>query len=114
VVVLGVIAVIVVALCLDSIVKSGIQTVGPQLVKVPITLETIHIGVLSGSAKVKGLVVGNPDGYKSPYAVSVGLAEVGVVVSSALSDKIIIHTIHVESPEISFEGRRGCPSREKD
>lgn len=103
-VLLVMVAVIIVALCLDGIVKTGVQTVGPKLVQVPITLDNIHIGVLSGSAKVKGLVVGNPDGYKSPFAVSVGLAEVSADVASALSDKIVIHAIHVESPEISFEG----------
>ena len=72
--------------------------------QVPITLDSIHIGILSGSAKVKGLVLGNPEGYKTPFAVSVGLAEVSVDVASALSDKIVVHSIHVESPEITFEG----------
>jgi len=107
VVVLGLLAVIIVALCLDGIVKKAVETVGPRLTQVTITLDSIHIGVMSGSAKVKGLVVGNPDGYKTPQAVSVGLAEVSVDVASALSDKIIIHTIHVESPEITFEGGLG-------
>jgi len=106
-VLLVVIALMVVAVFLDGIVKKGVETVGPRLVQVPITLDSIHIGVLSGSATVKGLVLGNPDGYKSPYAVSVGLADVGVDVGSALSDKIVIHTIHLESPEICFEGGLG-------
>ena len=103
-VVLGVIALVVVALFLDGIVKTGVNTVGPAIVKVPLTLDSIHIGILSGSAKVKGLVIGNPEGYKTPNAISVGLAEVSLDVGSALSDKIIIHSVHVESPEITFEG----------
>jgi hypothetical protein len=103
-VVLAVVAVIVVALCLDGIVKKGVETVGPRIAGVPVTLESIHIGVLSGSARVKGLVVGNPEGYKTPFAVSVGVAEVSVDVASALSDKIVVHSIHVEAPEITFEG----------
>jgi hypothetical protein len=106
-VLLVVIALIVAALFLDGIVKTGVQTVGPKIAGVPITLESIHIGVLTGSAKVKGLVVGNPEGYKTPFAVSVGLAEVSVDVASALSDKIVVHSIHVESPEITFEGGLG-------
>ena len=51
-VVLAVVAVIVVALCLDGIVKKGVETVGPRIAGVPVTLESIHIGVLSGSARV--------------------------------------------------------------
>lgn len=101
---LVIIGVIVLATCLDGIVKTGVETVGPKLAQVPITLDSVHIGVMSGSATVKNLVVGNPEGYKTPFAVSVGLAEVGVDIGSALSDKIVIHTIHVESPEITFEG----------
>lgn len=107
VVVLVIIAVGVVALSLDSIVKKGVEVVGPRIVQVPITLDGIHIGVLSGSATVKKLIVGNPDGYKTPFSVSVGVADVSVDIGSALSDKIIIHSIHVESPEITFEGGFG-------
>lgn len=103
-VVLVIAGVIVTAVFLDRIVKTGVETVGPQIVKVPITLNEVHIGLLTGSAKVKSLVVGNPEGYKTPYAISVGLAEVGVNPLSVLSDKIVIRSVHVESPEISFEG----------
>jgi hypothetical protein len=98
---------LVVAFFLDGIVKKGVETVGPQITKVSITLDSIHIGLLTGSAKVKGLVVGNPEGYQSPSAISVGLAEVGVNPFSVLSDKIVVRTIHVESPEITFEGGLG-------
>jgi len=103
-VVLIVIAAIVGAFFLDSIVKKGVETVGPKITKVSIDLDEIHIGLLTGSAKVKGLVVGNPDGYKAPHAISVGLAEIGVNPFTVLSDKIVVHSIHVESPEITFEG----------
>ncbi|MDD5140049.1 MAG: hypothetical protein PHY43_07315 [Verrucomicrobiales bacterium] len=102
--VLVVVGLIVTAAFFDDIVKKGVETVGPQIVKVPITLNKVHIGLLTGSAKVKGLVVGNPEGYKTPYAISVGLAEVGVNPMSVLSDKIVIRSVHVESPEITFEG----------
>src|SRR5277367_2569207 len=42
--VLLVAAVIVVALCLDGIVKKGVEVVGPQITKVSINLDSIHIG----------------------------------------------------------------------
>src|SRR5277367_6760912 len=103
-VVLIVIAAIVVALFLDNIVKAGVETVGPKITGVSVKLDEIHIGLLTGSAKVKGLVVGNPDGYKTPDAISIGLAEVGVNPFSVLSDKIVVRSVHVESPEITFEG----------
>src|ERR1700722_106439 len=96
--VLIVIVTIVAAFFLDGIVKKGVETVGPKITKVSINLDAIHIGLLTGSAKINGLVVGNPDGYKAPQAISVGLAEVGVNPFSVLSDKIVVRSIHVESP----------------
>jgi hypothetical protein len=106
-VVLIIAAVVTVALCLDGIVKKGVEAVGPKITGVSINLDEVHIVILTGSASVKGLVVGNPDGYKMPNAISVGLAEIGVDPTSIFSDKIIVHSIRVESPEITFEGGLG-------
>jgi uncharacterized protein involved in outer membrane biogenesis len=101
----GIVAgVIVVATSLDGIVKKGVETFGPQITKVSVDLEAVHIVLFTGSAKVTGLVVGNPQGYKTPQAINVGVAEVGVNPFSILSDKIVIRTVHVVSPEITFEG----------
>lgn len=102
--VLAVIALIVVAVFLDGIVKKGVETVGPKITGVSVKLDEMHIGLLTGSASIKGLVVGNPEGYKAPAAISVGLAEVSVSPLSIMSDKIVVRSIHVESPEITFEG----------
>jgi uncharacterized protein involved in outer membrane biogenesis len=104
VVVLLIVAVVIVAVFLDGIVKTGVETVGPKITGVSITLDEVHIGLLTGSAKVKSLVIGNPAGYTAPSAVNVGLAEVGVNPFSVLSSKIVVRTIHVEAPEITFEG----------
>jgi uncharacterized protein involved in outer membrane biogenesis len=103
-VVLIIAAVLVAALFLDGIVKTGVETFGPKITGVSIKLDSVHIGLLTGSAKVKGLVVGNPEGFKAPEAVSVGLAEVGVNPISVLSDKIVVRSVHVIAPEITFEG----------
>jgi hypothetical protein len=94
-------------LCLDKIVKKGVETLGPQITKVSINLDAVHIGLLTGSAKVKGLVVGNPEGYKSPESIRVGTASVGVNSFSILSDKIVVRSIVIDAPEITFEGGLG-------
>lgn len=103
-VVLIIIAVVVLALSLDKIVKKSVNTLGPEITKVSVTVDDIHIGLLTGSAKVKGLVIGNPEGYKTPNAISVGTAAVGLDVASLLSDKIIIRSVLIDAPEITFEG----------
>ena len=100
-------AVVVIGLCFDKIVKAGVQTVGPKIVQVPITVDTINLSLLTGSAKVKNFVIGNPEGYKTPFAISVGLASVSINPLTVLSDKIIVRSIEIKNPEITFEGGLG-------
>lgn len=96
-----------VALFLDTAIKKGVETIGPQITKVDVTLDGVNLSLLSGSAKIKGLVVGNPQGYKTPRAISVGTVSVAISPGSLLSDKIVVKSIHVEAPEITFEGGLG-------
>ena len=103
-VVLIVVAVIVVGFFLGTIVKTGMETVGPKIMQVSIKVDAVKLTLVTGSAQVKGLVVGNPEGYKTPQAISVGSAAVDVNPFSVLSDKIVIRSVRVEAPEITFEG----------
>jgi len=103
-VVLIVVAVIVVGFFLGTIVKTGMETVGPKITQVSIKVDAVKLTLLTGSARVKGLVVGNPDGYKTPQAISVGSTAVDVNPFSVLSDKIVVRSVRVEAPEITFEG----------
>ena len=102
--VLLVVAVIVAGFFLGTIVKTGMETVGPKITQVSIKVDAVHLSLLTGSAGIKGLVVGNPEGYKTPQAISVGSAAVEVNPFLVLSDKIVIRSVCVEAPVITFEG----------
>ena len=99
-----IIAVIVMGLFLGKIVKKGVNTVGPKITQTTLTVDTVDLSLLTGSATVKNLVVGNPAGYKAPNAISVDRTAVSVSPMSVLSDKIVVKSIRLESPEITFEG----------
>jgi hypothetical protein len=105
--VLVIVAAIVAGFFINPIVKKSAETIGPKITKTSVTLDAVDLSLLTGSAKVKGLVVGNPDGYKTPQAISVGTISVGVNPFSLLSDKIVVRSVVVESPEITFEGGLG-------
>ncbi len=102
-VVLIILAVIAVSLFLDTAVKRGVETVGPMVTKVPIKLDSVSLSLLSGSGKVKGLIVGNPEGYKTPSAIQVGTASLALQPGSLFSDKVIIRSVNVQAPEVTFE-----------
>ena len=98
-----VIAAIGVHLFLDGAVKRAVETFGPKLTKVDVKLEAVNVSLLSGSGKITGLLVGNPEGYKSPSAIRVGMASVALKPASLLSDKIVVQTINLQGPEVTFE-----------
>lgn len=102
--VLVVVAMIVAGLFLGKIVKAGVETAGSKLTQAPVTVNAVNLSLLTGAAKVEGLVVGNPEGYKTPQAISVGVVAIGVNPASVLSDKIVVRSIEVRNPEITFEG----------
>ena len=91
-------------LFLDSIVKRGVEKVGPAITKTDVKLGSAHISPFSGSGELKKFVVGNPEGYKSPSAISVGVAGVSIEPGSIMGDKVVIRYVRVETPEINFEG----------
>lgn len=104
VLVLLVVGVIVAGFFLGDIVKAGMETFGPKITQTTLTVDAVNVSLLGGSAGVKGLVLGNPAGYKAPSAISVGKATVSISLGSLLSDKIVIRSIEVRDAEITFEG----------
>src|SRR2546422_1862994 len=77
---LVVLALVVVFFSLNSIVKKGVETVGPRLTKVDVRLGSAKLSPLSGNGQLTELFVGNPEGYKTPSAIKVGDVKVGVQV----------------------------------
>lgn len=90
-------------LFLDGGIRRGVETVGTMLTKVEVKLDGASVSLLSGSGKIKGLQVGNPEGYKMPSAIQVGQATLALEPRSLFADKVIIRTINVQAPEITFE-----------
>ncbi len=99
VVVLAVVAV----LSLDSIIKAGVEKVGPAVTKTPMTLEGVNVSLLSGSGELKGFVMGNPEGFKTPAALKAGSVAVSVQPSSVLGDKVVVRYVRMVAPEVTLE-----------
>jgi len=102
-VVLMIVAVAGVGIFIGPIAKMGMETIGSKITQVPITVDALDVSLLTGSAQVKGLMIGNPVGYKTPDAIKVGSASVKLEPLSVFSDKIVVRSIRIESPEISYE-----------
>lgn len=91
-------------LSLGSLVKKGVETIGPRLTQVEVRLDGARLFPWSGRGQLTGLFVGNPPGYKTPSAIQVGEIALDVQVPSLWSDKVVIRELHLVAPEITFEG----------
>jgi hypothetical protein len=89
---------------LGDAIKHGVEAFGPKLAKVDIKLESVRVSLFSGAGSIRGLVVGNPPEFKTPEAIRVGGASLEISPASLLSGKVVIKSIQVHSPLITFEG----------
>lgn len=89
---------------LGSLIKKGVETVGPKITQTEVKLESATLSLFSGTGTLKGFVLGNPAGFKTDSAIKVGSVTLGVEPGSLLSEKIHVTEITVQAPEITFEG----------
>jgi hypothetical protein len=106
-VVLLVVAVVVVGMSLGKIIKTGVESVGPKITLTEMKLDSANLSLLGGSGTLKGFLLGNPEGFKTPSAIKAGSVSVGVQPKSLFSDKVHVTHVRVEGAEITFEGTLG-------
>jgi hypothetical protein len=100
---LAVVAFLIVAFMLGSIVKKGINHAGPKITQTSVVLEDAKISPFSGKGTLKGLTVGNPAGWTTPRAFYLGEISIDLVPGSLTKDHIVINSIVIDQPEITFE-----------
>jgi len=98
-----VVLIVVVVLFLGQVVKTAIETVGPQVAGVEMTLDKASINLLAGDVKIKGLVIGNPEGFKTPSLMELSQFVVDLDMGSLFTDTIVIKQIHIDGPQITYE-----------
>ena len=89
---------------LNTLVKKAVETVGPQITKTDVRLASASLSPFSGSGKLNGFVVGNPEGFKGPYALKLGSIAVSVDKSSLLKETIVVNSIVIRNPAICLIG----------
>ncbi len=106
--VLGIIGIIIVGMSLNALVKTGVETLGPKVLGVPVTLKEVDVSLLSGGKDMRvslnELIIENPAGYKTDYAFSLSNIRVLVDRNSVLTNTVVIDEIMLDRPVITFEG----------
>lgn len=83
-------------------VETAIEEQGSRVTKVDVALDAVDLSLTELKAGLRGLTVGNPAGFKTDRAVSLG--EVSVKIGKDWSkDLIVIDEVMVRAPEITYE-----------
>jgi len=88
---------------LDSIVKAAIEKIGSSATQAEVRVKAVNIELTSGKGALRGLTVGNPSGFKTERALSLGEISLQVDVGSVTKDTIVIKEIVVTAPEVTYE-----------
>lgn len=96
-----------------SIVKMGVETAGPETLKVPVRVANINLSPFSGKVNVQGLEIGQPEGFGEGVLASVGNFDMKVRPSTLFSDHIIIDHIVIDAPMLDARRVNGKTNFQK-
>ena len=85
------------------IAKGAIQNVGPLVTGVPMKVNAVLFNAFTGKFSIKGLVIGNPEGYTSKHALKLNDFHVDVDMSTLLARKLRIEEIRINGVELNYE-----------
>ncbi|MFL6662584.1 MAG: hypothetical protein ACJ8G7_10400 [Rhizobacter sp.] len=88
---------------LDSIVKRAIAHYGSQMTQARVAVDAVEIRSADGSGVIRGLVVGNPAGFRTAHALKVGVIDVAVDMRTLADPVIVVKRIVIEAPDVIYE-----------
>ncbi|PIP85138.1 MAG: hypothetical protein CO113_11540 [Elusimicrobia bacterium CG_4_9_14_3_um_filter_62_55] len=100
---LAAVAVLVMSLRINGMVKSAVEGFAPRVVGAPVTLKAVRLSPFSGKGELRGFVVGNPPGFTTPSAFELDTVRIAIDPKSLLSQVIVIDAIYIEGPRVTYE-----------
>jgi hypothetical protein len=92
----------------DAYIKAAVEEAGQRATQVSVTLNEVDTGnVLDGAVALRGLIVGNPSGFKTDSAFKLGEVSVKVDPASITSDTIVVKEVVIGAPQVTYEFASG-------
>lgn len=102
-IVLLVVGFAILTLYLDSMVKSGIETIGLEMTGTEVTVDNVSISLFTGQGTISGFRVANPEGYQTENAFSVDDFSISLDISTLLSDVVVVNDVRISGPAVYVE-----------
>ena len=88
---------------LDSLVKAVVERYGSEATQARVTLKAVELSPTSGSGRLQGLVIGNPKGFNTAEAISLGDIQITLDISTLQSNPIVIKQVLITQPAVTYE-----------
>ncbi|TQV78078.1 hypothetical protein FKG94_13435 [Exilibacterium tricleocarpae] len=90
---------------INELVKAAIESVGSDVTRTAVTLERADIQLTEGRGALHELVVANPAGYGSDYAVRLGEVVLQVEPTSVTGPVVVINEVRIAGAQLIAEQR---------
>lgn len=98
-----VVAIVIVLMNLNGIVRRTVETQSTAQLKVPTTLGGASLSILGGDVSLKNYNVGSPAGYKAPAMLSLGGLDVNTSWSGLRGKPLRVDAISIDKPQLVLE-----------
>lgn len=88
---------------LDRIVAAVIEQVGSEATGTSVKVSSVRIKPREGEGSIGNLTVGNPRGFSTPNAATLGNITIAVDTGSIAGDPVVIRKILVSAPRVTYE-----------
>ncbi|MEJ2415549.1 MAG: hypothetical protein P8Y45_01165 [Exilibacterium sp.] len=88
---------------INAIVKRTVESVGPQVTQTNVTLEKVDIDITRGRGELNHLMIANPAGFNSDYAVRLGQIVLEIEPQTLLNPVIVIKEMRVGGVKLIAE-----------
>ena len=92
---------------LDTVIRTGIETAGPQVTGTKVKLAGVDVQLFSGKAGFNGLAIGNPKGFTSDDAFKVGKVGVEVDLNTIEQKVVLVKSVVIDRVRVNWEGWNG-------
>jgi hypothetical protein len=88
---------------LNDIIEAAVEESGTTVTQAQVSLGEADVSIQNGSGALRNLVVGNPAGFDTDQAGSIGEISVKIDTGSLGQDPIVINEVLVLAPEVTYE-----------
>lgn len=85
------------------LVKTGIEIYGSKMTQAQVSVGAVELKAADGKGTIRNLVIGNPQGFRTPHAFKAAEILIEVDLSTLAKDVVLVKRILILTPDVIYE-----------